>query len=128
MPRPSLFWDRLAKYYSRRPVDDEQSYRKKLQVTRQSLRPEMEILEFGCGTGSTAIVHAPYVKHIHAIDFSARMLEIAQARAEALGVRNITFQQLSVEKLEPSGPGFDIEYHWTPAEGRAVFIVARKIG
>ena len=28
----------------------------------------MEVLEFGCGTGSTAITHAPSVKHIQAID------------------------------------------------------------
>jgi cyclopropane fatty-acyl-phospholipid synthase-like methyltransferase len=43
----------------------------------------MELLEFGCGTGGTAIIHAPHVKHIRAIDISPRMIEIAKSRAEA---------------------------------------------
>ena len=64
MYQPSKFWDRHAERYAKSPVADEASYQKKLQVTREYLRPDMEILEFGCGTGSTAITHAPYVKHI----------------------------------------------------------------
>jgi len=42
----------------------------------------MELLEFGCGTGSTAIVHVPYVNHIHAIDIFSNMICIAQAKAD----------------------------------------------
>ena len=60
MGTSSKFWDRIADRYSRRPVADEAAYQKKLEVTRQYFRPEMQVLEFGCGTGSTAIAHAPY--------------------------------------------------------------------
>ncbi len=31
----------------------------------------------GCGTGTTALIHAPFVKHITGIDISPNMLEIA---------------------------------------------------
>jgi cyclopropane fatty-acyl-phospholipid synthase-like methyltransferase len=37
---------------------------------------DMEVLEFGCGTGSTAIVHAPHVKELRAIDISEKMIGI----------------------------------------------------
>ena len=73
MSEPNKFWDKIAERYSKRPVADEESYQRKLQVTRNYFRPDMEVLEFGCGTGSTAIVHAPNVKQIHAIDISARL-------------------------------------------------------
>ncbi len=65
MDQSARFWDKIAERYSKRPIVDEAAYQKKLQVTREYFRPDMEVLEFGCGTGSTAITHAPYVKHIH---------------------------------------------------------------
>ena len=56
MPPSSKFWDRIAARYARKPVADEAAYRRKLAVTRDYLAPDMDVLEFGCGTGSTAIV------------------------------------------------------------------------
>ena len=67
----------------------------------------MEVLEFGCGTGSTAIAQAPYVKHIRAIDISAKMLEIARCKAEAGKVENVTFEQLTIEQLKVPDETYD---------------------
>ena len=89
----------MANRYSRSPIADEAAYQKKLRVTRDYFRPDMEVLEFGCGTGSTAIVHAPYVKHILAIDFSSKMLKIAQGKADANNVKNITFRRASIDEF-----------------------------
>lgn len=75
------FWDKIAEKYSKQPIADEAAYQKKLQVTQEYFKPDMEVLELGCGTGSTAIIHAPYVKHIRAIDISSKMIEIAQGKA-----------------------------------------------
>lgn len=99
MSRSAKFWDRIAEGYSKKPVADEAAYQKKLQVTREYFRPDMEVLELGCGTGSTAIAHAPYVKHIRAIDVSSKMLEIAQAKADAEHADNITFEQSAIEDI-----------------------------
>ena len=77
MDQSARFWDKIAERYSKRPIADEAAYQKKLQVTREYLRPDMEVLEFGCGTGSTAITHAPCVKHIHAIDISPKMIMLS---------------------------------------------------
>lgn len=97
MDRSAKFWDKVAERYSKKPVADEAAYQHKLKITRKYFRPDMEVLEFGCGTGSTAIVHAPYVKHIHAIDCSSKMIEIAQGKAAAEHIGNITFACLSFD-------------------------------
>lgn len=95
----SKFWDRLADHYARQPIADEDAYRTKLKVTQGYFRPDMQVLEFGCGTGGTAIVHAPFVRHIRAIDFSERMLEIARAKAADAGVDNVTFERADIADL-----------------------------
>jgi ubiquinone/menaquinone biosynthesis C-methylase UbiE len=97
MNQSAKFWDKIAKRYSKRPVADEASYQEKLRVTRTYFRPDAEVLEFGCGTGSTAINHSPYVRHIHAIDISSKMIEIAQEKADEGKVSNVTFEQSTIE-------------------------------
>ena len=99
MDRSSRFWDRMAQRYSRKPVADEAAYQRKLEVTREHLRPDMEMLELGCGTGSTAIAHSPHVKHIHAIDSSPKMIDIARRKAEAENITNVTFECSTIEDV-----------------------------
>ena len=103
----SFVWNKFAKRYSKQPIADEAAYQKKLQVTRDYFMPDMEVLEFGCGTGSTAITHAPYVKHIQAIDFSPRMIEIAQSKADTENVENVTFKRLTVDEISVSDQTLD---------------------
>lgn len=101
------FWDRIAKTYAAKPVADEAAYRTKLNVTRGFLRPEMEVFEFGCGTGSTALLHAPFAKHILATDISPRMIEIARSKADAAGVANVDFEVAAIEDLATFEARFD---------------------
>lgn len=108
MDKSAKFWDKIAERYSKRPIADEAAYQKKLQVTREYLRPDMEVLEFGCGTGSTAITHAPCVKHIHAIDISSKMVEIAQAKAAAAKIENITFERSTIDELSVPDQTWDV--------------------
>ena len=107
MAQSSRFWDRHAERYARRPVADETAYQKKLAVTRDYLRPDMEVLEFGCGTGSTALAHAPHVKHIRAIDISERMLAIARAKADVAGIGNVSFEQAAIDDLAVADAAYD---------------------
>ena len=99
MDRSTRFWDKIADRYAKKPVADEAAYQKKLEVTREYFDPETEVLEIGCGTGSTAIAHAPYVKHILATDISSRMIEIAREKATAQDVDNVTFKRLAIDEL-----------------------------
>jgi len=105
-PSPK-FWNRIAERYSKRPITDEAAYRKKLAITRGYFRPDMEVLEFGCGTGSTALLHAAYVKHIRAIDISAKMLEIARRKAAAENITNVAFDCAAIDDLRVAGQSLD---------------------
>ena len=108
MNQSTKFWDNIAERYSKQPISDEASYQKKLQVTRKYFHPDMEVLEFGCGTGSTAIAHSPYVKHIHAIDVSSSMIEIAQRKANKKHIENVTFEQSTIEELNIPDRSIDV--------------------
>jgi ubiquinone/menaquinone biosynthesis C-methylase UbiE len=107
MGQSGEFWDKVAERYSKQPIADEAAYQKKLEVTREYFRPDMKVLELGCGTGSTAILHAPYVKHIHAIDISSKMIEIAQAKAKAENVENVTFAQSTIDEFSADDQTLD---------------------
>ena len=108
MNREKNFWDKRADRYSQRPVADEETYQKKLAITREYFRPDSKVLEIGCGTGSTALVHAPYVGHIRATDLSTRMIEIAQGKAKAAGIDNVTFEALGVDELDVPDASLDV--------------------
>lgn len=107
MDQSAKFWDKIAEGYSKKPVADEESYQKKLQVTREYFRPDMEVLEIGCGTGSTAISHAPYVKHIEAIDISSKMINIARGKAQAKNIENVTFEPSAIDELSVADESLD---------------------
>ena len=108
MDRETNFWNKHADKYERRPISDEATYEKKLEVTRKYFQPDMEVLEIGCGTGTTAIAHAPFVGHIRATDLSPRMVEIAQDKAKAAGIDNVTFEVSSVDALDVPGASIDV--------------------
>jgi ubiquinone/menaquinone biosynthesis C-methylase UbiE len=107
MDRETAFWNKLADKYSRRPISDEATYQKKLDITRKYFKPDMDVLEIGCGTGTTAIAHAPFVGHIRATDLSTRMVEIAKDKAKAEGIDNVTFEALSVDALDVPDASID---------------------
>lgn len=107
MAQPSRFWDRHAKGYAKRRVADEAAYQKKLKMTQDYLKPDMKVLEFGCGTGTTAIIHAPFVRHINAVDISKKMLQIAQAKADSGNVKNVTFEQSSIDDVNATDAAYD---------------------
>ncbi|MGH1331685.1 MAG: class I SAM-dependent methyltransferase [Paracoccaceae bacterium] len=93
------FWNWIANFYSKNPVADQASYARKLEQTQAILRPDWQMLELGCGTGTTAIINAPYLAQIHAVDFAPKMIEIAKTRAAQAGVTNITFEVGTFENL-----------------------------
>lgn len=102
------FWNRIAARYARTPVADEGAYQAKLVKTREYLTPQSRVFELGCGTGSTAILHAPYVASLRAIDVSPKMIEIARAKAEAKNLDNVTFEIGSIEDVEVPDESYDV--------------------
>ncbi|MBY6196170.1 class I SAM-dependent methyltransferase [Vibrio hangzhouensis] len=107
MQQSERFWNKIAEKYSRTPVSDEASYQKKLSETQAYFSPDMNVLEFGCGTGTTAVHHAPYVHHIDAIDIAENMLEIGRSRARDADIHNITFHQGTLEQFNADTASLD---------------------
>ena len=94
------FWDKMADGYFSKPIKNIDAYHLKLAKTREFLEPHMDVLEFGCGTGGTALAHAPFVNSVHAIDVSSRMIEIANTQAAEQSVGNVTFEQASLDEFD----------------------------
>lgn len=107
MKNSEKFWDKKAEGYAKSVISDEDTYQRKLSETQGVLSSDMAILEFGCGTGATAVHHAPFVKHIVAIDISKNMLEIGRGRAREAGIENIDFIQGTLNQLNAESSSLD---------------------
>ncbi len=90
-------WNRFARGYAKRPVTDQVAYEYKLDETAKHLKSGDRLLEFGCGTGTTALIHAPRVAHIDAIDISSEMIGIAEEKRRTSGVENVAFHVSAFE-------------------------------
>lgn len=108
MIRSKRFWDKSAKKYVKTAIKDEVTYQKKLAITQQYLNKNSDVLEFGCGSGGTAIIHAPYVKQIVATDISEKMIEIAQNKARDCNVKNVIFKQNTLDELILQKQDYDV--------------------
>lgn len=108
MTKAAKFWDKWAERYSKQAVKDPKAYQKKLVQTQAYFEADMKLLEFGCGTGSTAIVHAPFVSHITAIDISPKMILIAEQKAQAQSIDNVDFKVATLDSLSPQTETFDV--------------------
>lgn len=106
MATSPLFWNLIAKKYLSSPVPDEAVYQRKLQLTRDRLKPDWDLLEIGCGSGATALSHAPHVASVTACDFSKNLLSAGQSRAETEGIGNISFHCKSLDEIS-APPAYD---------------------
>jgi ubiquinone/menaquinone biosynthesis C-methylase UbiE len=86
------FWDRTARKYAADKISDMAGYERTLERTRHYLGSGHTVLEFGCGTGTTALKLAPFLGHIVATDISSEMIAIAREKAAAEGCRNAAFE------------------------------------
>ncbi|MEO8530006.1 MAG: class I SAM-dependent methyltransferase [Deltaproteobacteria bacterium] len=97
MANDAKFWNRFADRYIAGKISNLPAYERKLELTKAWFTPETEVLEFASGSGITALKHAPFVKHIRAIDYAEKMVTSAKARAKSDGITNVTFELASIE-------------------------------
>ena len=91
MQNAAQFWDKVAEKYAKSPIADMDSYTYTLQRTRSYLAPSDNILEVGCGTGSTALLLAEHVNQITASDLSGNMINVGSQKAADQGISNVKF-------------------------------------
>ncbi len=101
------FWNKVARKYARDPISDRAGYEKTLQRVQALLSPEHEVLEIGCGTGTTALRLAPGTRRMLATDISAEMVTIAREKLAALPVRQLEFRVADADAPWAALHGFD---------------------
>jgi 2-polyprenyl-3-methyl-5-hydroxy-6-metoxy-1,4-benzoquinol methylase len=101
----STFWDGIAEDYAKKPVANASAYARKLEVSKGLLRPEHRVLDIGCGTGSLALELCSHVAEVHALDFSESMIRIANDKARAQGVENVSFYTSTTDGPASFEPG-----------------------
>ncbi|MCX2743327.1 class I SAM-dependent methyltransferase [Mangrovivirga sp. M17] len=90
------FWDRIANSYDREEERDNNVNQLIIEKTRTLLNPDQVILDLGCGTGTFSIALADYVSHIDGIDFSSKMIEIANKKNEVKNIHKVNFFQSTI--------------------------------
>ena len=99
------FWDRMAAKYIPRPIGNLPAYEHKIVVTQGFLRPDMRVLEIGCGSGNTARRHAPLVASYLATDLSGEMIRLGMAEGPI--PPNMQFQQGNFDEMTLADGSFD---------------------
>ena len=89
--RKARFWDRIAPKYAAEPIADMAGYEATLQRVQALLPPAADVLEVGCGTGSTAMRLAPFTGRMLATDVAPGMIAIARERLAAQPVPQLGF-------------------------------------
>ncbi len=107
LEQDTRFWDRAAAKYAASALADPDGYEQTLAATRNHLSGKT-VLEFGCGTGTTAIKLAPDARRYVATDISPAMLVIARDRASAEGGSKAEFVVAIPENAPFESASFDV--------------------
>lgn len=91
MTADATFWDNIAARYAKKPVANPEAFEAKIKITKSRMKPSDVILDIGCGTGSLVLRLAGSAAHAHGLDISKEMTRIANEKAEAQKVDNVTF-------------------------------------
>jgi ubiquinone/menaquinone biosynthesis C-methylase UbiE len=99
LARKSRFWDRIARKYAADPIADLPGYEATLRRVQGLLSPDHDVLEIGCGTGSTALRLAPHTRRLLATDVSAAMIAIARDKLAAQPIEPLSFAVADADEV-----------------------------
>ena len=92
MSKSENFWDQSADNYDNTEEKFEFIHSRSRANTKRNLKDTDIVLDYGCGTGTTACEISGLVKSVRAIDISTGMIEIAKRKAATGGVVNVDFE------------------------------------
>ena len=101
------FWNKVAKKYAASPIKNVPAYEQTMDRTRTYLSTDDNVLEIGCGTGSTALLLADRTARLTATDISANMIDIAKAKACDAGAENVAFLEGDIFLEDLQAGSFD---------------------
>src|SRR6476619_8488903 len=78
-------------------------------VASLGVTPGMDVLDLGCGDGTTAVPEAQLGADVLGVDIAANLVAAGNARAEELGLSNLRFQEGDATDLsELDDASFDL--------------------
>lgn len=78
-------------------------------VDRLGITPGMHVLDLGCGDGTTAVPAAMQGAKVLGVDIASNLVAAGKARANSLGLSNLTFQEGDASRLDGIGDhSFDV--------------------
>jgi len=101
------FWDKIARKYAASPIKNMEGYHKTLDRTRHYLTETDQVLEIGCGTGSTALKLADTVESYLATDISSEMIVIAEDKLVQSPRDKLTFEKTSLADINVAPQSLD---------------------
>jgi 2-polyprenyl-3-methyl-5-hydroxy-6-metoxy-1,4-benzoquinol methylase len=108
MGKSEEFWDKSSKNYDKTEERFEQIHRKTREYTKRYLHDDDVVLDYGCGTGTNSCEFSSFVKEIHAIDISSKMIEAARDKASTKRYKNLHFMQTTIFDNEYTEGSFDV--------------------
>ena len=108
MSKSEKFWDQSASNYDNTEEKFEFIHSRSRENTKRYLKDTDIVLDYGCGTGTTACEVSSLVKSVRAIDISTGMIEIAKGKAATGGVVNVDFEQAVIFDEEFENGSFDV--------------------
>lgn len=72
------------------------------------LTADMEVLDFGCGTGLLSLNLLPSVRSVTAVDSAQGMLAVLDSKIEALGLSKVKTKHVDIDKGDSLEGSFDL--------------------
>ena len=96
-------WGKVAKDYSDWNKSNDYEYgRKAVEVIKDMIAPDFEVLDIGAGPGTLAIPFAEKVRKVTAVEPSRGMIEYLMKDAEEIGIKNIEIINKSWQEVDDS--------------------------
>ncbi|MGC8862201.1 MAG: class I SAM-dependent DNA methyltransferase [Armatimonadota bacterium] len=77
-------------------------------LRRVPVCPEMEALDYGCGTGLVTLLIAPRVRSILGVDISEGMVSVLREKIDSQGIPNVSTAILDLRRDPPLDRRFDM--------------------
>jgi SAM-dependent methyltransferase len=106
--RKARFWDRAARKYAANPIADMPGYEATIRRVQGLLTSAHNVLEIGCGTGTTAMRLAPHTRRLLATDVSANMIAIAREKLVAAPMPQLSFAVVDADAPAAEPGQYDV--------------------
>lgn len=108
MTKAREFWNKSADNYDKTEGRFDAIHRRSRELAKGHLKKTDLVLDYGCGTGTTACELAGRVREIRGIDISDRMIELAETKAAAAALANVAFTQGDIFDEDLAPGSFDV--------------------